>query len=598
MLRFAMPRATLLFAVGLLAGADFARPAHAQSQRPHPPTALLYDPSGAPVADAQGWLRPTPDWQLRALAATALPTFLRPGGPGKIAGEDSALAARSDRRGILRFDGGGRDGRNRTAAGSGLVRTAEGLGALLFDLRAGRAQRCSLQPMGLVTTSSGSEPFTLAARARAPNGRTFDLPLLRGTEVRLPAGDYEVWARSADGILWQRLQLAANSREVLVFTKPAQRLQIGASAHIQPVGWPSFALSPAADATDRKQTTTRKQTIVTLRGAAIQAPLLRFADGIVDGPRVLSQPPGVRSRAPLIWPRSTIDQTQGARSTPERERAEDTSTWRQPERAASAWPAKHAPPGTRLFGLLRDARGTYAVKAWATPNSGRIRMPAAPPGDAWLLLTAPGKATTARPWPRGPITSWAPPSGVELAVRVAGSGASLPAVDVALEYIPDDQSAATVLARSDARGIARFGPVVAPGLLRCSDPNHRNQTIELDRIPAKPLPMTIERGERCLVRARFDDGSTNGTIVVTLRDPTGTLRPATRTQVLAPGETATFVGLPAHGSVVLFATARRSGHTFSARQRVRLEPAAAAAAEEALQTPIELVLRDEDPRLR
>ena len=82
----------------------------------------------------------------------------------------------------------------------------------------------------------------------------------------------------------------------------------------------------------------------------------------------------------------------------------------------------------------------------------------------------------------------------------------------------------------------------------------------------------------------FADGTTTGTIVLTLRDPTGTLQPAARTLTLEAGADFVFEGLPATGDFVLFATALRQQRTWSARAIAR--PG---------QDGITLMLANEDP---
>ena len=81
--------------------------------------ARLEDPAGNPVAGATGWLRQEPPRELRALpAATAR------------IGEGLAApwpTATSDDRGLLRFGGA----EWQPGAGSGLVTTPQGLGAVL-----------------------------------------------------------------------------------------------------------------------------------------------------------------------------------------------------------------------------------------------------------------------------------------------------------------------------------------------------------------------------------------------------------------------------------------------------------------------------------
>lgn len=502
-----------------------------QSPTTQNPVALLYDPSGAPVTAATGWLQPEPSYRL-----AALPQPL----PGPLAGvtpTPTPLEARSDDRGLLRFES-----EQPIAVGSGYCTTDAGLGALLVQLRAGRAQRLTLHPLGLVTTATGSEPFELVARAHLGDGATVTLPPMRGSEVRLPAGDYEIWARSADGIVWQRLRVAAGARALLQFLGDAERVEVPAGSFVQPSGWPAWPFGALDGGGDGA---------AVLRGAAGSASLLAWHDGLVASPRELAEHDASRTRV--------------------RHRIDD------------------APDGTRVIGLVGRRDGSFAVRAWADVHDGEARLPAPPAGDTWLLLAAPGRAPAARRWTQADTPAWSAARGVAMTIEARDDG-NLPVVDLLLDYVPDDGPAATVQARTDARGAARFGRVLGPGLLRVSDPRFENRDIELSQVPSEPFEIRVATGSSCRVRARFADGEADGAIVVTLRDPRGLLRPAERAQSVRPGATATFEGLPERADVVLFATAQRGRHTWSVRRRVRIDAFDGDA--------VELVLEDEDPQLR
>jgi hypothetical protein len=162
----------------------------------------------------------------------------------------------------------------------------------------------------------------------------------------------------------------------------------------------------------------------------------------------------------------------------------------------------------------------------------------------------------------------------------------LPAADVACEYEPDGMPAATVRARSGGRGLVSFGPVLAPGTLRIVDPQLVNRALGLATVPGEPLQLLAEPGAMLRGVARWPDGSPAAGVVVTLRDPSGTLRPAER--ALASGDDGSFAfgGLPEQRGLLLFAVAIRSGRTWSGR-RERVFAGG----------EVTLTLQDEDPVL-
>lgn len=495
--------------------------------------ARLEDPAGNPVAGATGWLRQEPPRELRALpAATAR------------IGEGLAApwpTATSDDRGLLRFGGA----EWQPGAGSGLVTTPQGLGAVLPRMFARRLQQVTLEPMAEVTTPSGSEPFTLYARARLADGSRVVLPRQRGASVRLPAGDYEVWAQSEDGWAWRRLALRAGSRTPISFEGSAQRLRVPADAYLHPSGWPGVPLHRAGDPGE-----------VLLRGEAISAPLVTWTGNRVTPAAVIPPPTTVAARP---WP---------------------------PGDPGGANTFDGGLADAEWYGLLQRANGSFRLVARSHAGADRVvTLPDRPDGDAWLLATG-DFAPLALPWPAAGRQAAAVVAtrGVAMAVR-ARTRQQLPVADLICTYTPLGMAAATIVARTDATGSATFGLCRAPGTLRVEDPRYANQQLELEEIPSRPLTLTADRGARCSGAAAFADGASAGTILVTLRDPTGELRPANRAQALAPGERFVFEGLPAGRDVVLFATAHRAGKTWSARRVARSGDEVA------------LTLKDEDPQL-
>jgi hypothetical protein len=74
--------------------------------------------------------------------------------------------------------------------------------------------------------------------------------------------------------------------------------------------------------------------------------------------------------------------------------------------------------------------------------------------------------------------------------------------------------------------------------------------------------------------------------VITLRDPSGSLRPAERAVVTGEDGSFRFEGLAEDSLLVLFASVVRDGHTWSGRA-ANVIPG---------RGPIDVVLRDEDPQ--
>jgi len=504
-------------------------------------TVVLRDPSGAPVVDATGWLRTEPRFtptalqdQLPATLATPLPRA-------------RTWTARSGKGGVLRF--GDQEGELPVTAGSGYVVTADGLGALLPRLHPGRADRVTLQPLAAVTAPGGSEAFTLHAVAVLPGDRRIALPPLNGTEVRLPAGTYEVWGESDEGLTWRRLHLTSGARHELSFGGDAQRLRVPANALVHPATRPDLLLRPR-----------RASGELLLRGPALAAPLVTWLDGVVTPPRVVPGPPTIEPRA---WP-------------PAADRRERNEVFLLADDG----------PDACLFGLQRNDDRSFRVVAYARAEGGELRMPPRADGDSWLLLLAEGRAPHAQPWSTTPAGSrLATTAGQPLTVA-ARAPTGVPAIDLAVVYVPDGQDAAAIAARTDAEGNASFGQVTAPGTLFVRDERYANQRVELDVVPKGALALAVTTGERCTGTATLQGGATARTIVVTLRDPSGRLQPNERTATVAAGETFSFAGLPDDRELVLFATTWLDGRTWSVRRRVRAGE------------PVELTLKDEDPVLQ
>ncbi len=503
---------------------------------------LLRDPAGNPVAGATAAVTVHPAGEIAALTdcfagdspfASALPTAHR-------------RTATSDGRGELRIPRG--DG----GTASGHVVTADGLGALLDGLQAGRAQRVVMAPMAAVTTTTGTEPLRVHARATTADGRTVTFAPPPGAVVRLPEGDYELWVHSSDGWLWLRKVLTSGERFAVAFAGPARRIQTSFAETFHPAGRPDVPLFAAGAA----------ETV--LRGDALLAPMIVRCGAAFIGPHRF---PAVRPDAVLVWP--PVD-----RPLP---------TVVVPSPAASE-------PRVAMFSLLQRTNGDFAVVGASQgnePSNGRapaFTLPPRPEGDAWLLLAAAGHAPQARPWLDAAGDAFRLERGTPLVV-LARDERGEPIADLALDYTPTDMAPAKVVGRSDGYGKCRLGPVLAPGTLRVSDPRFANQRIDLASIPGAGVNVVVTPGLTMSGVVRWPDGELARGVLVTLRDAAGVLRPAQRTIVTGADGGFTFAGLPEQRALLLFGSAPRDGRTWSGKLDRLLAGGEA----------IELVLRNEDP---
>jgi|GEM_PF-6991576 len=493
--------------------------------------ALLKDPAGNPVKGATGWLRPERSWRL-----AALPTLSDPG-----ADEPPWPTATSDARGLVRF---GNDDWQ-PGAGSGLVTSPDGLGAVLPRLLARRIQQVTLEPMAELSTESSSESFTVFARARLADGQRVALPPQSGARVRLPKGEYEVWANSADGWIWRRLTLRSGQQKTIDFGGAAQRLRVATDAYVHPRGWPSMPVHRAGEGGE-----------ILLRGDALKAALVTWTEAGFSPAALVPSP---ATSGPITWP------------------ADPTPTTK---------PFDGGIPAATFYGLVRKNSGDFQLVARARADAqGVASLPPPPEGEGWLLAVG-DFAPIAVPWMEATRNGADLPSGrgVRMNAR-ARDVQQAPVVDLMCRYTPDDMPAAAIVARTDATGAVDFGLCRGPGVLSVEDPRFSNQRIDLATVPSDTLDLTVERGERCAGTVSFADGSTAYTIVITLRDPLSRLQPAVRTRALRPGESFAFDGLPAERDFLLFATAYRDGKTWSARRAVRSGA-----------HDLQLVLKDEDPK--
>jgi hypothetical protein len=535
----ALRRGAVLLTALLLHAAPPAQSGGGRAEHARAPAelvVLLRDPGGEAVAGATGAVLHEPASRLPALAA--LPEHLL----ARIGPHPEWRTATSDERGVLRF--AGEPGRR---AGRGLVTTTGGLGALLPQLLPGRAVRVELRPMGAVATASGTEAFALWPRAHTEHGFV-PLPAQHGTALRLPAGVYDAWIQGDEGWSWQRLDVRAAQTTTFGFGARAQRVR--AAAWLTPSGWPAPTIAAPGD-------------VVLLRGDALDAAwtAIDLAHGLGTTTGAL---PHERRVEPITWP------------------APPASTGTRTLRLAAAHPAG----STLLVSLLRTAAGGWQLHGVAAPDdAGRCTLPEPPDGDAWLLLLAPGHAPVGTPWPLlrddAPLAA---PAGVPLVVRAVDE-TGLPLADVRIDYAPANDAPALVAAHTDARGEARCGRVRAPGHVLVSDERYRNDRAPIDLVPSDGLTVVVRPGAAVAGRVQRAGGETAAGVVVTLRDPTGRLRPAERAATTGDDGTFRFAGLGEERHLVLFASAFVDGRTWSGRVT------SVAAGE----TDVTVVLRNEDP---
>jgi hypothetical protein len=536
-----MYRAAVLAAV-------FASFGRAQLPPPAAPVVLLRE-AGKPVAGATGEV-----WAEAAGVLTALRDLPRDGAFADALPRPQRLTGSSDAQGTLRL---GAEGALLGTPASGWVRTAGGLGALL-TLDPATTTRIDLQPLAAVTTATGSESLLVHARAWLPDGRTVVLLPPAAPTVQLPAGDYELWISSHEGWSWLRCRLQPGEARSVNLLGDAQRVRSG-GAQLVPAGWPEVALR--GDDTG----------ILTLRGDARLATLLAVRGNEVVGPAALPASPG---NEPLPWPPAPP--------------ASPATVRLQPVPAAAA--------GTlAVFSVLRTGNDTWRVLGASGVHdvAGRdgpertFELPAPSGGDVWLVFAAADHAPQGQPWIGGPPRfPFALARGMPL-TAVVRDERGLPVAGVEVDYAPRDMDAATVLGRSDGRGIVRLGRALAPGVLRVRDARFVNESRELAHVPLDAVALTAAPGCELRGVAKWPDGSPARGIVVTVRDPSGRLLPATRAVVTEPDGSFGFAGLPEQRGLVLFASAQRQGRTWSAKRDWVF-----AAGE-----PCELVVRDEDPHL-
>ncbi len=247
-----------------------------------------------------------------------------------------------------------------------------------------------------------------------------------------------------------------------------------------------------------------------------------------------------------------------------------------------------APDGTHCALLLGAANGTFAVVANPMPSDGIVLLPSQlRAGDDWVLAHAPGRAAQALPLMKAMAAGevrWRSERSVSCAITDPDGS---PAGAAAVTYRPTADGPVTARAFCDELGNARLGPISGSGVVSVEGEGHLPFRASLAEEDAAPLVIRLEAGLRVAGTARFSDLGPANAIVVTLRDPSGRMRPATRTCVTASDGSFAFSGLDSTTRWLAFASTTRDGKTFSARCDAH-----------GGSDPIVLVLEDEDPKLK
>lgn len=530
-----MPHALL----GSLLTASLLAQQGSQPPSPAPATLglLLRDPEAGPLADVTVHLHGRTTATLPALANVPLaPPFAAAlGGPVSLVGT-------SDARGFVRLHA---EPEVPVLDGSGLVTTRCGLGALVADLHEGRPQRLDLQPMAALLHRDGAR-LVVHARALLPHGRQLVVPPLHGERVLLPPAEYELWVHDGAAWQWLRIRVASGHAYTLPVEADLCTMQCPPGTRLHPDDRPDVPLCENGGP-------------VVLRGAARMAPLWAWRHGEAHGPHV---PADAGREGTDAWPAA------------DDRRADPT----EPE-GTSAAPAV-------VVAVRRLGSRWQPLWMRADEPSTWQTLPPPSPGDVWLLQVRAHEAPLAQPWSE---RSQRLESGRSAAALVGAvrDAAGLPLADLACEFEPDGMVAATVRARSDGRGLLQLGFVHGPGTLRIVDPRYVNQALPILGIPKDPLPLSAVPGASLEGFARWPDGTAARGVIVTLRDPGGTLRPAERATPSADDGAFRFDGLPEQRGLLLFAVAIRDGRTWSGRlERVLAGPG-----------PVTIVLQDEDPVL-
>lgn len=441
-----------------------------------------------------------------------------------------AVAANSDERGVFRIAASG--------AGTVFARTALGLGAIALHCQSGRAVRLVLEPMGELSVG-GSEVIQAWPAAIDAEGRRHHLPMQRSSAIRLPSGTYEIWCDLGDAFTWQRVTLRSGQRTLLQPPTEAIALTVPGANQITPLAFPHAIL------------------------ASEQRPKLQLLGDARMATLMLHRP-----QPPLLLPFHGTE-------LPAMPPLADTESVRVMDGTvgACAW----------LLDRVEHAEPRVLACAPAD-REGRCHVPKlANLGETWLLVTAPGRAPHAERHRTDRATSeLALPLGRTVQCQVTRQD-GLPAVGVAVDFVPHEASPATLRARTDDRGIALFVHLDGSGELRIDDPSAGAARREIANEAA--VALTLEEGAVVEGQVVDEHGAGVAFTTIQLRDPTAKT-PRDRAATTDQDGRFRFVGLAESQPVVLFAQQVRRGITWSGRAELA-----------APKHNVFVVLSNEDPKL-
>lgn len=443
------------------------------------------------------------------------------------------LTTASDTRGVFRLPS--------HRPGLLLATTKSGLGGAVSRAWPARAVRIRLTQMAELRLPDDGEmwlwPALLGERG---DGERRRLPAMHGAALRLPEGHYEVWLRTAQGYSWQRLSLRSGERCTLSPPQDRATLPSEPDSRSSPLGFPDVLLGESG------------KDSVTLLGAARAATL-------------------IESKISL--------HTKHLRYGPSADRAQ------QPGQQLVV-DVEDAPPGTSAYVLQGTAAGPFVPIASALVVGGKatLLVPAAG-GNDWVVLVAKGRAAiavTVAALRAKPSIALAPDRSLACTVRLPDGQ---PAAALAVTFEPEGAGPVTALSYTDELGRVVLGPVAGAGIVRIDDDGHLPVAVAIHEEDAAPIAVRLDAGAVLRGVVTTADGTPMEGVAVSVRAPSGTLRPAVRHSASATDGSFLFAGLDEATRLVVFATITRNGRTYSARKDSRGGD------------DLRLVLRDEDPEL-
>lgn len=443
----------------------------------------------------------------------------------------TALEATADARGLVRVR------LDRPALV--LLATDEGLGAIVARAFPDRAVRVALQPMASLRLPAASEVHAAVVDAATSERRR--LPPLHvdaDGRLRLPHGSYEIWWHSDRAVGWSTCEAKSGQEVTLDESSPTLQRELAAfpgRSRLRPRGAFDLVLDTDPD-----------HALVLQQQAA--AGDFFVEDATTGALRVVTT--AASPRKPLVV---------------------------RVEAADSAMAFVLEPTASRTFRVVAGARVANGLADLVAPEGD---------GDHWLVVTEPGQAARAvrlrelvadRPLPRRPARTLA------CTVRDA-SGEPVPFA--AVQFAVEADGPTVAIAFTDALGHATLGPVTGSGLALVDDPRFLPASVAVGTEESLDLAFALEPGAELHGRAVFADGRPARNAAVSVRAPDGSQGLAERAVPSGDDGSFAFSGLDPRARLVVFATATRDGHTWSARATVRAGAGS-----------IELVLRDEDPQL-